>query len=281
MSAITTDVRPLAHRHLTPWLRAAASDWAIVLSSLTAVAMVPWLTPAAVLIIGTRQHSLALLGHDATHHLACRGPWNDALANLLVFWPFGVDLARYRVWHLAHHVTFDTWADPEVPMLRRAFWHGHDFTRRWVSIVVLRDLLLLGGAPEVVRFLREVGARTPAEFVGPAAWWAAAITLSFAVGTPWLPAVWAIALFSSFWTVFTLRIWTEHAGRPSGTRRVRRPTLLERATFLPRNTWCHWEHHVWPYLPFHNLPAARAVLGVVATPLVSPLPDWGTAYKKK
>jgi fatty acid desaturase len=66
-----------------------------------------------------------------------------------------------------------------------------------------------------------------------------------------------VALGTSFGAVFRLRVWTEHVGTADVHRISAR--LFYQLIFLPHNTWCHFEHHRFPSVPFWNLPKARAL----------------------
>jgi len=59
---------------------------------------------ATVLISGAFLHRIALMGHEASHHLLVGNRrWNDILADLLCFFPIWSSLAHYRRKHGAHH----------------------------------------------------------------------------------------------------------------------------------------------------------------------------------
>src|ERR1700681_702950 len=95
----------LSRRTALPWLRDAALDWAVILGALGLVHVfsnpVTWLL--ALLIIGNRQHALAILGHDGTHFtLSHDRRLNDFLTNLFAFWPMGLTASGYAALHFRH-----------------------------------------------------------------------------------------------------------------------------------------------------------------------------------
>ena len=107
----------LSRRTALPWLKDAALDWAVILGALGVVHLfsnpVTWLL--ALLIIGNRQHALAILGHDGTHFtLSHDRRLNDYLTNLLAFWPIGLTVSGYRTLHFKHHKHTGTEDDPEL-----------------------------------------------------------------------------------------------------------------------------------------------------------------------
>src|ERR1017187_5953910 len=96
----------LSRRTALPWLRDAVLDWTVIACALDLVHVfsnpVTWLL--ALLIIGNRQHALAILGHDGTHFtLSHDRKLNDRLTNLIAFWPLGLTVSGYRTLHFRHH----------------------------------------------------------------------------------------------------------------------------------------------------------------------------------
>src|SRR5437870_5579408 len=78
----TATLRALGGRSMFPWLADAARDWLVIGSALAVVSLWPhfYTVAAAVLIIGNRQHALAILGHDGTHYTLSRNAtFNDFL----------------------------------------------------------------------------------------------------------------------------------------------------------------------------------------------------------
>src|ERR1700683_1217242 len=110
-------LRDLSRRTAWPWLRDAMLDWTVIAGALALVHVfsnpLPWLL--ALLIIGNRQHALAILGHDGTHFtLSHNRRVNDFLTNLMAFWPIGLTVSGYRTLHFKHHKHTGTEHDPEL-----------------------------------------------------------------------------------------------------------------------------------------------------------------------
>lgn len=80
-----------------------------------------WQAPvilASMLVIGTRQHALFMLYHDAVHGLVAKKKWlNDFIINLTVGVPFLIPVQFYRPLHLGHHQFLGQDADPEKKFL--------------------------------------------------------------------------------------------------------------------------------------------------------------------
>jgi fatty acid desaturase len=246
---------------LSRWLLLAAIDWGvIVLALVLARAADHWAAYVlAVFVIGTRQHALALLGHDGAHHLVCRSHrLNDAAAALLSYWPLGVGLTAYRVHHFTHHRLPGTARDPELAYKRSRApqWDLPATPRRRLFWYFLKDILGLS-LKDLVYVMRVVPPVSAMDVLGPALWWVVALAVLLGTGNAWVLVIWFAALVTSFWAMFRLRIWTEHLG----TGHVHRVGVRwwQRLLFLPHNTWCHYEHHRWPSVPCWRLPAARAL----------------------
>src|SRR5262249_50980126 len=68
----------------------------------------------AIILIGARQHALAVLLHEAAHYrVASNHSWNDFLSDWLVAYALLVPTEGYRAFHLKHHRALDTAEDPE------------------------------------------------------------------------------------------------------------------------------------------------------------------------
>ncbi len=98
------------------------------------------------------------------------------------------------------------------------------------------------------------------DLLWPAVYWAVIWTAAYYLDVLWIPALWAISIPTSYWTMFRQRALVEHVGSES-THRTH-AHLLARFFYLPHNCWYHWEHHEWAQIPCWNLPAARRLNNV-------------------
>lgn len=253
--------RPAINLH---WLTGIFANWAVVVAAIALAVYVnnPIVYALAVLVIGTRQHALAVMLHDATHYHVSRSKWlNDLLANLLVAWPFPFTSSGYRRWHFEHHRTVGTDADPELMMYRK-------FGPKWAPEanrvkLFFTDLIGLGSFEMLVLWDDLMRWRPPlplsrrlAEVAGMIAWPLGMATL-LALWLGWrdmliVAALWYGSIFTSFFAVYRLRCYSEHIGS-EWTHRLTKPPLWERLLYLPANTWMHWEHHTWPAIPLHQM----------------------------
>lgn len=241
------------------WLAGVGLDWTLIVLALAMAAR--WARPegylVAMLVVGNRQHALAIIGHDGAHRSISRCRWlNDGLTCLLCFWPLGLGLDGYRKHHYVHHRHTGTAQDPE---LTYKGWSAPQWdlplSSRRLRGLLCRDLL--GLSPRALLNLRRtIPPVSVRDVAGPLIWWAAALAVMQHYGCAWIALLWAGSLATTYWATFRLRVWTEHMGTP-GTHRIS-VTCWQRL-FAPHNTWCHWEHHRWPSLPSAQLPAARAL----------------------
>jgi fatty acid desaturase len=200
----------------------------------------------AVLIVGTRQHALAVLGHDGAHLHVTENRWiNDAVTSCLCFWPLGVGLHGWRKFHFDHHRFVGTAADPELGIKNKYPRNWSPETNQLRQFFV--DLLGLS-ALESTMLIRLAKPIRKADVLGPVALILACWTAVLLWADWRVLAIWHVASVTSFWAVFRLRAFSEHVGTTS-THKLSEPPLWKKLLYLPENTWRHWEHHKWPAVP--------------------------------
>jgi len=267
----TSTLRELGARTMLPWLADAAIDWLVIGAALATVQF--WPNPvtlfAAILVVGNRQHALAILGHDGTHYTLSRRGWlNDLLTNLFCFWPLGLTVSGYRALHYTHHKHTGTENDPELghKRLRAPQW---DLPGRLPTVLryALADLVgySLADYVIVVRFAKP---ERRVEYLPFALYHLASLSLLLVLGLWPVALVWYLCLVTSFMMFFRLRLWLEHQGTGDTQRLVLTP--IQGMLIAPHNAWHHWEHHQYPTIPYHRLPEARRLL---AGPAALPLQD--------
>lgn len=215
---------------------------------------------AAWLLIGARQHALAILGHDGAHGLLCRNlTVNDFLVRVLAFAPLGAFLGGYRDFHFAHHRWTATERDPELRLKQRASGSYVLPRSRGRMIQTFVADLCGGGLRETFDLIvvTKKGAGR-LEMLGPILWWAVVGGGLYLVSPGYAMSLvggWFFCIGTSFWALFRLRVYTEHLGT-HGTH-VISARFWERTLFLPHNTWCHFEHHAHSHVSASRLPRLR------------------------
>src|SRR6202030_3798137 len=257
----TSALRELGARALFPWLTDAAMDWLIIAAALAMIQLWPhvYTVLAGILIVGNRQHALAILGHDGTHYTLSRNTaFNDFLTNLFCWWPLGLTVSGYRALHYAHHKNTGMENDPELghKRMRSPQW-DLPAALRTVLRYALMDLIGYSVADYIiiVRFSKPQSRR---DYVPLALFHISALSLLLWAGGWPMAAAWYFSLVASFMMFFRLRLWFEHQGT-SDTQRLAL-TWWQAALLSPHNAWHHWEHHKYPTIPYHRLPHAPQCL---------------------
>lgn len=244
------------------WLYALAFDASIIVAAMFAFEQWPSVVTGllAIILIGTRQHGIAVLGHDGAHGSICKPRWlNDALAKLC-FWPLGISLREYRAFHFMHHGFVGTPHDPERRLkAKNATAWDLPASRRRILMLCAKDFLILPALRDVMPFMALVVSST--SIVWALAFW----TWVIVVFGLWPLVLWFMALSTSFWASNRMRIWTEHQGT-DGTHCVRM-SWWQRFLFAPHNIGWHFEHHANAAVPFHRLPEVRCQKSVTVTEL--------------
>jgi fatty acid desaturase len=254
----TKILQELSRRTAFPWLKDAFLDWAVILGILGLVHLVSnpltWLL--ALLVIGNRQHALAILGHDGTHFtLSHDRRLNDFLTNLFAFWPIGLTVSGYRALHFRHHKHTGTEHDPELGH-KRSRSPQWDLPAKPSRILKYAALDIVGGSlPDYLIILRYSKPDQSSEYIPLLCFHAVAVILLAASGLWWAGLLWYGGLVTTFMMSFRLRLWLEHQGTPE-THRLHL-NFWQAPLLAPHNSWLHWEHHSWPTIPYHQLAEVR------------------------
>lgn len=255
------------------WVMDMLLDWAVIVATFFAYAWIDslWFAPVAALIVGARIQALGLLVHDATHRVAFKTKWlNEFLGETLVAWPLFIVIEKgYRPWHFDHHRHLGTDHDPELDSYRADSPYDKAVTWRRVWRIFAMDMLGLG-IIDLFKFLKAIFPyKEPWRILGPLSLYAVFFAVTWYFGALWIFFLWLWSIVAGFWSVFRIRTWTEHVGvEPRGKETSHRfspgwlsgsPGLIGKFLFFPHNTFCHYEHHKYPQVPYYHLPGVRAV----------------------
>ena len=272
-------VRRLTRR--SPW-RATATvlEDVAVLAAAIGAALYYWPNPIVVLIavvvVGTRQHALFVIAHDAAHYLLYERRWLNDLVGRACATVQGLSMRTYRVIHRLHHNHLYGELDPDTAL------HGGYPRGRWYLIrKLLKDLsgltawktyaYFLGGAPSLntrtqvaLRPLDDTSEKLRAEAradrnaviafhvvaLGIFAW--SGYLLEYLV-------LWILPLVTVVQAILRLRAIAEHGATTdfssplSAARTNLAPAWLEWLIF-PHRVNYHIEHHLYASVPHYNLP---------------------------
>jgi fatty acid desaturase len=277
----------------SPWRASAAvlQDVAVIALA-AAVALAFWpsvlVVGVCVFLIGTRQHALFIIAHDAAHYLLYENRRLNDLVGRAAATVQGLSMCTYRVIHRLHHNNLYGELDPDT-----ALHGGYPRGRAYLVKKLLKDLsgftawktyaYFLGGAPALntatnvaLRPLDDTSAKLKDEarrdrnaviafhvvLLVVFAW--SGYLLQYLV-------LWILPLVTVVQAILRLRAISEHGA----TTDFSSPLTAARTNMLPR--WLEWllfphhvnyhiEHHLYASVPHYNLPrlhremAARGVL---------------------
>src|SRR5215510_1157200 len=222
----------------------------------------PMLYLLAVLVIGSCQHALLILGHDASHFRILSVRWqNDLFANFFMMWPTFASVEGFRKFHSTHHQFTNLPNDGN-----RHIWYTHDAAGdlapgwRFPKTRLGLAWLLLGRASFVTGMFWILRGLVGASFI-PSPHWMVASKIAFyssVAGALTLFDAWAALLL--FWimpyctwhiAVQYVRIICEHSAVQSEEEEysitpTTIPTRIRSLFFLPRSVGYHLEHHWYP-----------------------------------
>ena len=278
------EVRELSRLRVGPPMRDCAIAWMEILGAWTAVALWPqwWVVLLAVPFVGSASYALHILGHDALHRRIHPNPRrNDWFADLFLYGPVAAVTHVVARNHALHHLHLATPADPDrhkyasaekaskkdlllyvcglsglLPAIRNVFLRrasdvtteaadagfaasGGDakvgYTKRDFAVIVSWQLLLL------------------AALTGSIGWWA-------------YPLLWLLPVYFFRFCADEIRQFLEHAHPEpdevaDGHRLITHASnRIERRFLSPLHMNLHTAHHLWPSIPYYNLPRADQLI---------------------
>jgi fatty acid desaturase len=258
---------------LTPWRTALAIafDWTVIAAAIGLSEWIGgiWVWLAAVLVIAGRMHALGVLIHDFAHYrFIADKALSERIGDLLLAWPLMTTVDGYRQNHLAHHRYTNTEKDPDW-IIKLGTMH-FTFPQKWQYAMTNLMGYLVGVSS--YRDLRSLSARLgdkplPRTYkLWRLGFYAAVAALLFATGAWWGFLIYWVVPFLTFFLLFLyVRSVAEHFGSMDyehelGSSRTVLPYLAERAFFAPHNVNYHLDHHLYPSVPFYNLPKLHALL---------------------
>jgi fatty acid desaturase len=266
----------------SPWRASLAvvEDFAVIVLS-AGIALHYWPNPLVValcvLVIGTRQHALFVIAHDAAHYLLYENRRVNDLVGRAAATVQGLSMCTYRVIHRLHHNNLYTELDPDT-----ALHGGYPRGRGYLVRKLLKDLTgltawktyayFLGGAPALntstnvaIRPLDDTSEklRRDAKSDRNAVIAFHVAALAFFAWSGYLVeylVLWILPLATVVQAILRLRAIAEHGA----TTDFSSPLTAARTNVLP--AWLAWlafphhvnyhiEHHLYASVPHYHLPA--------------------------
>jgi fatty acid desaturase len=251
-----------------------------VIAAAIALALAYWPNPAVLLIsifvVGTRQHALFVVAHDAAHYLLFDSRRLNDWVGRACATVQGLSMCTYRVIHRLHHNNLYGELDPDT-----ALHGGYPRGKAYLVKKLLKDLsgltawktyaYFLGGAPALntatrtaLRPLDDTSAKLRAEAKrdrNAVVAFHLILLVGFALSGHLVQylVLWILPLVTVVQAILRLRAIAEH-GAPSdlsspltAARTNLGPAWLRWALF-PHNVNYHIEHHLYASVPQHNLP---------------------------
>jgi fatty acid desaturase len=279
-------VQSLTRRSVWRASAAVVHDFAVIAIAI-AVALYFWPNPLVILLsvvlIGTRQHALFVIAHDAAHYLLYERRWlNDAVGRACATVQ-GLSMCTYRVIHRLHHNNLYGELDPDT-----ALHGGYPRGRAYLIRKLLKDLsgltawktyaYFLGGAPALntatnvaVRPLDDTSAKLREEAKRDRNVVIAfhVLLLFFFAWSGYLLqylVLWVLPLVTVVQAILRLRAIAEHGATTdfssplTAARTNTGPLWLEWLIF-PHQVNYHIEHHLYASVPHYNLRKLNREMG--------------------
>jgi fatty acid desaturase len=265
------ELKPLYELKPMRVLFSLIAEWVVIVGSI--VLCVYWFNALsyllAVIVIGSRMHALAVIMHDVAHFRFFKNrKLSDYITDVLVCWPMMINVDSYRKNHLGHHQHLNTEEDPDwmAKLGRKEFRHPQS-----KSEFIGRLFLYLIGYQGIMDLRWMIGRvsqnkKSPRQKREILLFYIILFTL-FTLLSWWkfYLLFWVVPFFTSFLMFQYIRSFAEHFGELeythllNSTRSVY-PSWIESIMVAPYNISYHLEHHLYPGVPYYNLPKLRKLL---------------------
>lgn len=249
--------------------------WLLILSSWVCVAIYP--SPVSILVavavIGNRYYALSIIGHDGLHgNLFSNKSLNNWINDIFVLAPVGTVTKINKIHHLLHHKWLSTEKDPDRE--KYACFNKTD---------ILELLIYLIGISGLRTTIRNVFSKSSLNdknsthlnhrdfFLIMTVQAILILGLTIGIGYWAYPVLWTLPVVVFGYLAGNLRGFAEHSqphnDQISDHNRLitHLPNKLERILISPMNMNFHTAHHLWPTIPYYNLPVADKIIRPRAT----------------
>ena len=229
--------------------------------TVTAFGLVVYLV--TVVWIATRQHALGILLHDAVHVRLCSNKaLNDFVGEWVLAWPLQISLHGYRRQHFAHHRSVGEPDDPDYARVQGVKKYLFPKSRKELAGIFTKYLLGLYTPYDGKEAMEQLVVGLPATLQAKRIALYVLLIASAVYFDFWLELFlyWIIPSSTVLFLLLYIRLVAEHSALPRGssvftrTRHVN-PTWWEKLLIAQNNVNYHLDHHLYPAVPFYNLPA--------------------------
>ncbi|MBP1885999.1 fatty acid desaturase family protein [Sinorhizobium mexicanum] len=253
-------------------LTAIATDWTIITAAIAVSEYAGNILVyvIAIAVIAGRMHAFGCMVHEAAHYRIIRDrKLSDWMSDILLAWPVLATVDGYRQNHLAHHQHANTDADPDWVAKRdlAQFTFPQKLARGIAQL--LGYLVAVNSVRDFIHMAKRISKTdrsTPAYKALRLGFYLSAAVVFTALGI-WREFVlyWLVPFFTFFCLFLYVRSVAEHFGNMDygdelTSSRTVYPYAWEKLFFAPHNINYHLEHHLYPGVPYYNLPELHAIL---------------------
>jgi fatty acid desaturase len=219
-------------------------------------------------LIASRQHALGVLLHEAVHRRLCKSFWlNDFVGEWLIAWPLQISLYGYRQQHFAHHRDVGHDEDPDLKRMNRLEKYRFPKSVLEIYVIVLKYIFGYYAISDLKDAVDELVLPIPRHLQIKRVTLYLILAMCAVWFNFWVEFIlyWSIPMVTFLFLYLYIRIVAEHGGLPNKgeifniTRHVN-ATWVEKIFLGPRNVGYHLDHHLFPSVPFYNLPKLHAHL---------------------
>lgn len=249
-----------------------------------------WTVIPAMLLIGTQQHALFVLAHDAAHYRLFQSRRLNDMVGRLIGSAGGVSMLSYRVIHRLHHNHLYGALDPDIA-LHGGYPRGKTYLWRKllldaIGVNAFKTLAYFFGNPAInaatgaaqrplddtSQSLRLAARR---DRWGVVVFHVGAPLMALAIGGPAalgkFLVLWTLPLLTVLQPILRLRAVCEHGAvtdltTPLTAARTNVVGPLMRLVLFPHHVNYHIEHHLFPAVPHYRLPQLHAALRAQGLP---------------
>jgi fatty acid desaturase len=243
-----------------------------------------WTVIPAVVLIGTQQHALFVLAHDAAHYRLFESRRLNDLVGRIVGSAGGVSMLSYRVIHRLHHNHLYGALDPDIA-LHGGYPRGKAYLWRKLALDAIgvnafKTFAYFFGNPAInaatgaaQRPLDDTSdslrAAARRDRWGVVVFHVGAPLMALAIGGPAalgkFLVLWTLPLLTVIQPILRLRAICEHGAvtdltTPLTAARTNVVGPLARLALFPHHVNYHVEHHLFPAVPHYRLPQLHAAL---------------------
>ncbi len=228
----------------------------------------PVFIPISLLIIVACHQAMALWIHEGCHRLFENQKLNDLWVDFFFATPLGTTVSKYRSHHMTHHAYLGSEKDEDK-------WEfAFNIRGKNLILVMLKSLIGIYGFKTISKYVNKKAIKE-IQFLRilMSAFWNLGLLWLCILHDRWYLyfLLWLIPLFTITKCLIIVRVTAEHQphdysiNNPDdtphiGVVRTTLPGWLNKWIFYQVNFNYHVEHHMFPSVPFYNLPKLHKYL---------------------